>query len=156
MLRKILMSVCLGGLFAFSGIPQTAIVPDSKQVEDVHEASYRYFFTHDLLRSNAEAFCISSAKLLAPGFVKRFANSDPPIVWLSECPLGPANSGPLMKKKAPAVHIGIMSVRWISAGEVEVRGHCRSGQLGGTQELLHLAYKNGHWTVVGVDVEVIS
>jgi hypothetical protein len=156
MLSKILTSLCLSGLLAFSISPQTAFAPDSKQVEDVHEASFRYFFTHELIQSRAEAFCISSAKSLAPNFVKRFANNDPPVVWLSECPIGPPKSGPLMNKKNPAVHIGIMSVRWISPVEVEVRGHCRSGELGGNQELLHLTEKNGRWIVIGAKVEVIS
>jgi hypothetical protein len=156
MLRKILASLSISGLLVFSASSQTADVPDSKQVEDVHEASFRYFFTHELTQSRAEAFCISSAKWLAPNFVKRFANSDPPVVWLSECPIGPPKSGPLMSKKNPAVHIGIMSVRWISPVEVEVRGHFRSGELGATQEMLHLVQKNGRWIVIGVQVEVIS
>jgi hypothetical protein len=125
-------------------------------VEDVDEASYRYFFTHDLARSNAMAFCISSAKPLAQNFLKRFANSDPPVVWLSKCPLGMGISGPLTAKKDRAVQIGIINVRWISSIEVEVRGGCHSGELGGTQELLHLALKNGRWTVVKVELGVIS
>jgi len=140
----------------FSASPQTGFVPDSKRMEDVHETSYRYFFTHDLARSNAMAFCISSAKPLTPNFLKRFANSDPPVVWLSECPLGPSKSGPLTAKKDRAVQIGIMSVRWISSIEAEVRGGCHSGELGGSQEVLHLALKNGRWTVVSVEFAVIS
>ena len=151
MLRKFLLAICLSGLVVFSSSTQTRFVPDSKRLEDVHEASYRYFFTHDLVRSNAMAFCISSAKLLAPDFLKRFANSDPPVVWLSECPLGPAKSGPLTAKKDRAVQIGIVSVRWISSIEAEVRGGCHSGELGATQELLRLALRNGRWTVVGVE-----
>jgi hypothetical protein len=156
MLRRFLMSACLSGLVAFSSSPQTGFVPDSKRVEDVHEASYRYFFIHDLARSNALAFCISSAKPLAPNFLKRFANSDPPVVWLSECQLSRGKSGPLTARRDQAVQIGIMSVRWISAIEAEVRGGCHSGELGGTQELLHLALRNGRWTVVGVELTVIS
>jgi hypothetical protein len=89
-------------------------------------------------------------------FLKRFANSDPPVVWLSECPLGPGKGGPLTPKKDRAVQIGIMSVRWITSIEAEVRGGCHSGELGGTQELLRLALKNGRWTVVGVELTVIS
>jgi len=156
MLRKFLMPVCLSGLVVFSSSPQTGFVPDSKRVEDVHEASYRYFFTHDLARSNAMAFCISSAEALAPNFLKRFANSDPPVVWLSECPLGPDKSGPLTAKKDRAVQIGIISVRWISSIEAEVRGGCHSGGIGATQELLHLTLKNGRWTVVGAETELYS
>ena len=156
MLCKFLLLVCLSGLVMFSSSPQTGFVPDSKRVEDLHEASYRYFFTHDLARSNAMAFCISSSKPLAPDFLKRFAKSGPPVVWLSECPLGPPKSGPLVAQKDRAVQIGITSVRWISSIEAEVRGGCHSGELGATQELLHLALKNGRWAVVGVEFTVFS
>src|SRR5437660_5044792 len=85
---KILTLLCFSMLFVFSANPQASYAPDSKQVEDVHEAVLRHFFAHELSASNAEAFCISSARSLPLNFVKRFANNDPPVVWLSECPFG--------------------------------------------------------------------
>jgi hypothetical protein len=156
MILKILIPVCLSGLFVLSANPQTQYAPDSKQVEDVHEAAFRYFFTHELAGSKAEYFCISSARSLPLSFVKRFANNDPPVVWLSECPFSPSKTEPLMKKKEPAVRIGVSNIRWISSVEAEVRGHCRDGELGYTQLLLLLVRKNGCWIVNDVKTEVYS
>ncbi len=156
MTLKILTVLCFCMLFVFSANPQASYAPDSKQVEDVHEAVFRHFFAHELTGSNAEAFCISSARSLPLNFVKRFANNDPPVVWLSECPFAPSKSEPLRKKKERAERIGVTKVRWISAVEVEVRGYCRYGELGYTEQLLHLVRKNGRWIVNRVETEVYS
>lgn len=153
---KILTLLCFSGLFALSANPQASYAPDSKQVEDVHKAVFRHSFARDLAGSKAEGFCISSAKSLPLNFVKRFANGSPPVVWLSQCPFGESKSEPMGKKKEPAQRIGVMTVRWISAVEVEVRGYCRSGELGYTEQLLHLVRKNGRWIVDGVKAEVYS
>ena len=143
----------LSVLFVFSTCPQAAFVPDPNQSEDVQEATFRYFFTHELAGSKAEAFCISSTKTLPGDFTKRFASSDPPVVWSSKCPLGPTKSAPLVKGKQPAERVSIMSFHWITAVETEVRGHCRDGELGSTQLVLHLVRINGRWAVVRIERE---
>ena len=155
MILKILMPLCLSVLFVLSANPQSQYAPEPKQVEDVHEVVFRHFFTHDLAvesRSLLHILCEVSPQK----FVSRFADNDPPVVWLSECPFGPSRSEPLGKKKEPAERIGITKVRWISAVEVRVKAYCRYGELGYTQQLLHLVHKNGNWIVSSVETEVFS
>jgi hypothetical protein len=156
MIPKVLMALCLIGIFVLSANPQSQYTPDSKQVEDLSEAAFRYFFTSELAGSRAEAFCISSAKSLPLNFVKRFAYNDSPVVWSVQCPFGRSKSDALTKKKEPAVRIGVISIRWISSVEAEVRGDCRSGELGGTQLLLHFVKRNGRWVFKSAEVEVFS
>jgi hypothetical protein len=156
MIPKVLMALCLSGIFVLSANPQSQYTPDSKQVEDLSEAAFRYFFTSELAGSRAEAFCISSTKSLPLSFVKRFSDNDPPVVWSAECPFGLSKSDALAKKKEPAVRIGVTSIRWISSVEAEVRGNCRSGELGGTQLMLHFVKRNGRWAVKSTEVEVYS
>jgi len=156
MIPRILMALCLNGIFVLSANPQSQYPPNSKQVEDLSEAAFRYFFTRELTFSRAEAFCISSGNSLPLNFVKRFADNDPPVVWSVECRFAPHKPDPMTKKKEPPVRIGVTSIRWISSIEAEVRGNCRSGVLGYTQLLLHFAKKNGRWVVNSAETEVYS
>ena len=55
--------------------------------------------------------------------------------------------------KQPAERVSIMSIHWITAVETEVRGHCRDGELGSTQLVLHLVRINGRWAVVRIERE---
>ena len=153
---KILVTICISILLALTASPQTPYVPDSDQLQDVQEAAFRYFFVHELAGSKAQAFCISSVKPFLPGFIQRFANNDPPVVALSKCPFVPGKSTPLLKTREHAERVGLMSFHWVSSAEVEVRGHCRDGELGFSQLLLRLVKKGGHWSVVSVEAEVYS
>lgn len=147
---------CVAIILVQAAHAQSPFIPDPKQVEDVHEAVFRYFFTHELAGSVAESFCISSINPLPISFVERFKGSKPPVVWLSACPLDPSNSEPSSKQSERAERVGIMSVRWISNVEVEVRGHVRNGRLGASQQLLHLVRRNGRWSVDGDRTELYS
>jgi hypothetical protein len=156
LLKKTAAALWLSGLLALSASPQVSNLPDPKQKAELQETAFRYFFTHELAGSKAEAFCISSAATLPLSFVQRFDANDPPVLWLSKCPIGPGKSEPLTMKKEPAVRISIGSIRWISSIEAEVRGSCRSGELGASTQLLHMVRKNGRWTVDRVTNELYS
>ena len=153
---------CAFGLLLFACVTTGCTPTGSARLheeDDIREAVFRYQFEHNASgqQKRAGVYCLSIGENTDPSdeFIKRFAESKPPVRKISECNVGLDGVVDKSTHKL-GLEFRVGRVNWISATEVGARGGYYEGGLSASGNTYSVRKRLFRWSVTEDEMNWIS
>jgi len=139
-------------LFAWPRSPvalaQVPFSEESATKTDLREAIFRYLFKKYDYGPGVKVLCIKPDRPLPESFLRRFADSKLPVIWISDCDnSGPMNSMREKKTGYRALLVSIHVLQFLDGDQAQAEVEVFSDGIAANSNTLTLVRKENRWSV---------